>query len=152
MKAKKLPYEMTANEFANNFYQHGNLRAETSESAAEIRKKIQDEGFRSNYPNVIPVMGKIPNNVIEKKYATKVGIDYYVVPENMVEFRGNGSRIRNGWKPTSDQIIQVRYNGQPIHEALIEKAISEGKLDPDSKIGRRVLADYPDLLSQTVVV
>jgi hypothetical protein len=145
MKLDKQPYEMTANEFTGKFYQHGNLRAQTPEAAAEIRKKIQEEGFKSEYPNVIPPVAQNPSDVFSKRYTTKIGVDYYIVPKNEVESGRNGNRIRDGWKPTSDQIIQVRYDGQPIHEALIERAISEGKLDLGSKIGRRVLTDYPDL-------
>src|SRR5262249_8850297 len=105
-------------------------------------------GFESHYPNVVPPVGKKPTDIISKKYATKTGIDYYIVPKEMVEAVGNGSRIRNGWKPTPDQIIQVRYDGQPVHEVLIERALSEGKLDPNSKIGKRVLADYPNLVEK----
>lgn len=148
MKTEKQPYEMTISEFTGKFYQHGNLRAQTHEATIEIRKKIQEEGFKSEYPNVLPPVGKFPGDVFEKRYATKTGIDYYIVPKKEVKSGRNGNRIRDGWKPTSDQIIQVRYNGQPVHEALIEHAISEGKLDPDSKTGRRVLADYPDLQKQ----
>jgi hypothetical protein len=145
VKPEKQPYEITLNEFTGKFYQHGNLRAQTLEAAAETRKKIQEEGFKSQYPNVIPPVGKFPGDVFEKKYATKTGVDYYIVPKDAVESGKNGNRIKDGWKPTSDQIIQVRYDGQPIHEALIERAIYEGKLDPESKTGRRVLVDYPDL-------
>lgn len=139
---------MTVNEFSSTYYQHGNLRDKTPASAYETRKKIQEEGFTSQYPNVIRPVSKTSAGIISKAYATKTGVDYYVVPNDAVESGGNGNRIRAGWKPTLDQIIQVRYDGQPIHEALIERAIAEGKLDPNSEIGRRVLADYPDLQKQ----
>src|SRR5262249_15784203 len=102
IQVRKQPYEMTLREFTSNFYQHGNLRAQTPKEAAESRKMIQESGFESHYPNVIPPVGKRPADIIEKKYATRTGIDYYVVPKEMVEDVGNGSRIRNGWKPTPD--------------------------------------------------
>jgi hypothetical protein len=148
VKLEKQPYEMTANEFAGKFYQHGNLRDKTPESAIETRKKIQEEGFKSSFANVIRPINKWDADILSKAYATKTDVDYYVVPKDAVVSGGNGNKIKNGWKPTSDQIIQVRYDGQPIHEALIERAIAEGKLDPDSETGRRVLADYPDLQKQ----
>jgi hypothetical protein len=150
VKPEKQPYEMTAKEFTGKFYQHGNLRAETPETAAEIKKKIQEEGFKSEYPNVVPPVGRNPEDVFSKKYATKTGVDYYIVPKDAVESGRNGNRIKEGWKPEENQIIQVRYDGQPIHEALIECALSEGRLDPDSKTGRRVLANYPDLQKQYI--
>lgn len=139
---------MTANEFTEKFYQHGNLRDKTPESANETRKKIQEEGFKSSFANVIRPINKWDTNILSKAYATKTGVDYYVVPKKAVVSGGNGNQIKNGWKPTSDQIIQVRYDGQPIHEALVERAISEGKLNPNSEIGKRVLADYLNLQKQ----
>lgn len=130
--AAKEPWQMTRKEFdKSDFYQHNILHPD--------RPSVGPEGFRSGIgPNVIGATSGKPLNIIEARYGTKAGRPVYVVPKDAIVSSPNGPKIKPGWVP-GNKIIP-RYDFQPLHEAIVEQALREGKQVP-----KEVLSEYPNL-------
>lgn len=126
------PWQMTRKEFEKGgFYQHSVLRDDAPD--------IGPDGFRSGIgPNVVLATTGTPTDIMQMRYGTKAGRPVYAVPKSETIDTPNGRKIKDGFKPGS-KIIPSRDH-QPLHEAVVEQAIREGKPVPPE-----VLADYPDL-------
>ncbi len=132
----KQPWQITRREFQRGYLQHTDLRSASEEEAIEKVRRIQLSGFESGYLNTIPPTEGLPNNVIDQQYGTRRGKITYAVP---LEFTKNG-KIVAGWKPKESEIVKVEYDYEPLHRAIVRRALSEGKPVP-----AEVLKDYPDL-------
>ena len=135
--ATKQPWEMTRKQFDKaNFYQHNILRDDATE--------IGPEGFREGIgPNVVLATRGQPLTIMEQRYGTKAGRPIYLVPKSAIKDTRNGPKIKEGWKPNPEDKLVPRYDYQPVHEMLVERAIAEGKPVPP-----KVLADYPNLVAK----
>lgn len=125
-------WEMTADEFADNFYQHNVLRADAPDITGSWKSGVG--------PNVVPVTRGPWQNVIERKYGTRAGRPLYIVPKQWVRDTPNGPKIIDGWVPDESLKLTPTRDYQPVHELVVERALAEGKSVPD-----RVLRAYPDL-------
>lgn len=126
-------YKMTKTEFDKlQFYQHNFIRSDT---------KIVG-GFKSHIgPNVIGATKGPPLDIMERRYGTMKDRPVIVVPKNMIRFTKNGPKIKDDFIP--DDPIIPQYDYQPLHEAIVENALLQGK-----EIPKNVLDDYPELVKK----
>ena len=82
-------------------------------------KSIQKDGFRQGMGiNALPIYeGGEPTNVIDMKYGPKKGDIFILAPKDQVIIGGNGYKIKEGFKPTDDQIVKIEYDNQNVLEA-----------------------------------
>lgn len=132
--------------FEHKHSQHADIKAKDLAEAKANFEKIKTDGFKSNYTNVIPVTKGEPKNVIDKTYGTKQGKLYYIVPDKQIDTSGRGGKIKDGWQPAETGIVEIRYDNQPIAEALIEKA-----LGADDALRKAITEKYPELFNKKVL-
>lgn len=132
----KEPWEMTKGEFySKEYYQHSIFRKDA--------KDIGPEGFQFGIgPNAIRVTQGQPTDIMEKKYGTKAGVPIYLIPKEAIVYSENGPKVKVGFVPT--QKLTPTRDYQPVHEMIVQQALSEGKVIPPA-----ILAEYPELKQPT---
>jgi len=134
------PWKLTENQFHSRYGQHIDIRAKAPEEAEEHLQSIKQEGFRSSYLNTFsPTRTGVQHTYTpwEKQHMTKAGKKVYAVPEKYIK---SDRYIKSGWRPFDDEVVDIEYDGQPLHEAIVKKALKAGKPVPPE-----VLKDYPEL-------
>lgn len=112
------PWEMSRADFNRRYYQHTNFRGAA----------IPAEGFKSGIgPNVWPPTEERSWNVLDRKYATKAGVQTFAVPKEWVNDTPNGPKIVDGWKPKASEIVYPTIDCQPLYDAIVDAAIARGK-------------------------
>lgn len=118
--------ELSESEFLKKYKgQHKDLRGEGSE---ENFRKMQQEGFVGGVgPNAMPIQTGGGTDIISKRYGNKKGDIIYLVPKEYIANTNNGLKVKNGYKPSVEERVEIEYDGQPTYEAYINtvKKISE---------------------------
>jgi hypothetical protein len=134
--ARAMPWQLTKRQFERSYYQHTDIRSKTLEEALRVSSHILKDGFHPGYVNVIPATTSMPPaNVIDMRWGTKAGKVTYAIPSSAL-MRGRPV-IRAGWVPDPSEVVVIEYDGQPLYEAIIKKALAENKPVP-----ARALTDY----------
>lgn len=138
----KEPWEMTPSEFEREYAQHIDLRSKTPQEAEAVRQSIMAEGFRAGF-NVNAMSIVQPG---EKgwpaRFRPKPGQNAYLLPRAGVKRGPNGLMTAAGWKPRESEVVQLSRSDESLHEAVVAKAIREGKPVPAN-----VRALYPSVAS-----
>ena len=112
---------LTEKEFNKKYFgQHKDIRSGSKEKALESFKKIQESGFNPG-AYIIPIYkGGEPSTIIEKNYGPRKGDMIYLVPKAWIKtHKYNPDTIKEGWKPTSDEFVEIEYDNQSAYEAYL---------------------------------
>ena len=63
-----------------------------------------ETGLKSQYMNVINAFGGEPRDVVQRHWGPRSGQNVHLVPKKELIDGTNGSRIRNGRKPASEEV------------------------------------------------
>lgn len=123
MDIEKFP---TENEFYKKYVaQHVDVRAGVDNDIAEKNfLSISQTGFREAVgPNAMPIQKYVPTQptIIQQKFGAKKGQTVYIIPKDQVTDTANGYKVKEGWKPTKNEVVKIEYDYQPIYEAYINQ-------------------------------
>jgi len=118
---------LTEDEFNKKYFsQHKDIKNTTPESRQATKDSILKDGFDKQGLNVntLPVNRgfdysnkNTPVDFTERSYGNKKGDVVYLLPEEANIKTGNGHVNAKGWKPKSEDVITIEYDGQSSYEA-----------------------------------
>ena len=149
------PWQMGMQRFYDNYRQHADLQSQTPEEAQQRLKEIQEKGWlppvATGVNVVTPTSAKAVIQTPLYKNPPPYGNSYYQTAQGKLTYAvptawvSPSHRIKAGWKPTEHEVVEPSRNGQPLHEAIVEKALRSGHPVP-----AHVLAEYPHLTPPNV--
>ena len=101
--------------------------------ALENREAILRDGFDQDGQNVnlLPITEGKPTNVIEARFAPKVGDVVYLIPKEGRIERGNGSVTKKGWKPSPSEALVITEETQDLYQLHLAATKSELDQSPN---------------------
>lgn len=107
---------LTEKQFYRSYYQHKVLRKD-----ADLTK-LQSEGWKGGIgPQALPASrGGEPSNIVDRNYGIRAGDTVLLVPKEFTYETPNGTKIKDGWKPTGSQIVVADRDYQPAYELYLK--------------------------------
>jgi hypothetical protein len=100
--------------------QHIDINGKMNNTIEQNRKSIIENGFQLGYGiNALPIFDGIVRNVIDKRYGNKSGDMVYIIKKEGVDYTRNGYKIKEGYKPSENEVFKIEYDYQPTYEAYI---------------------------------
>ena len=100
--------------------QHIDISGKMNNTIEQNRKSIIENGFQLGYGiNALPIFDGIVRNVIDKRYGNKSGDMVYIIKKEGVDYTRNGYKIKEGYKPSENEVFKIEYDYQPTYEAYI---------------------------------
>ena len=100
--------------------QHIDIEGKRNGNLEENRKSIIENGFQLGFGiNALPIFDGIVRNVIDKKYGNKMGDMVYIIKKEGIDNTRNGYKVKEGYKPSENEVFKIEYDYQPTYEAYI---------------------------------
>jgi len=100
--------------------QHIDIGGKRNGTLEENRKSILENGLRLGFGiNALPIFDGIVRNVIDKQYGNKIGDMVYIIKKEGIENTRNGYKVKEGYKPSENEVFKIEYDYQPTYEAYI---------------------------------
>jgi len=100
--------------------QHIDVKGKRNGNLEENRKSIIENGFQLGFGiNALPIFDGIVRNVIDKQYGNKIGDMVYIIKKEGIENTRNGYKVKEGYKPSENEVFKIEYDYQPTYEAYI---------------------------------
>lgn len=98
--------------------QHKDLRSQNQSEIDSTKKSIMENGFREGRnANAIPIYKGDTGTIISQRFGNKKGDIVYLLPKEAVINGANGYKTKEGFKPTSNEIIIIEKDGQKSYDA-----------------------------------
>jgi hypothetical protein len=100
--------------------QHIDVKGKRNNTLEQNRKSIIENGFQLGFGiNALPIFDGVVRNVIDKQYGNKIGDMVYIIKKEGIVNTRNGYKIKEGYKPTENEVFKIEYDYQPTYEAYI---------------------------------
>ncbi len=101
--------------------QHIDVKGKRNGTLEENRKSILENGFQLGFGvNALPIFNGFVRNIIDKQYGNKMGDMVYIIKKDGIEDTRNGYKVKEGYKPSENEVFKIKYDYQPTYEAYIK--------------------------------